>query len=118
MTMQFDGFNWDRGNTAKCQTHRLSAATIEGLFTRPLAIIPNEAHSHKERRFRGARRFLGIVAAASCVNEIVPHLQMPFPFPPRAIVGQASSPGKRAWELTKSVLGTVLKAYNKFENNS
>ena len=56
MTRQFDCFNWDRGNTAKFQKHRLSAATIEGLVTRPLALIPNESHSHKERRFRAIGR--------------------------------------------------------------
>ena len=52
MTLQFDGFDWDRGNSAKCQTHGLSMATIESLFARPLAIIPDTAHSHEERRFR------------------------------------------------------------------
>ena len=52
MTLQFDGFDWDRGNSAKCQKHGLSMATIESLFARPLAIIPDAAHSHEERRFR------------------------------------------------------------------
>ena len=52
MTLQFDGFDWDRGNRVKCQKHGLSIATIESLFIRPLAIIPDAAHSSKEHRFR------------------------------------------------------------------
>ena len=51
MTLQFDGFDWDRGNSSKCQKHGLSIALIESLFARPLAIIPEAAHSHTERRF-------------------------------------------------------------------
>ena len=51
MTLQFDGFDWDRGNKAKCQKHGLSIALIEGLFVRPLAIIPSTADSQGERRF-------------------------------------------------------------------
>lgn len=52
MTLQFDGFDWDRGNTAKCQKHGLSLALIESLFARPLAILPDAAHFDKELRFR------------------------------------------------------------------
>lgn len=52
MILQFDGFDWDQGNSAKCQKHGLSMALIESLFTRPLAIIPDAPHSHVERRFR------------------------------------------------------------------
>ena len=51
MIWRFDGFDWDRGNPAKCQKHGLSIALIEGLFDRPLAIIPNVADSQEERRF-------------------------------------------------------------------
>jgi uncharacterized protein len=51
MVLQFDGFDWDRGNRAKCQKHGLSIVLIEGLFSRPLAIIPSEADSQEERRF-------------------------------------------------------------------
>jgi uncharacterized DUF497 family protein len=50
MILQFDGFDWDRGNRAKCQKHGLSIALIESLFARPLAIIPNAPDSHEERR--------------------------------------------------------------------
>jgi uncharacterized DUF497 family protein len=51
MILQFDGFDWDRGNRAKCQKHGLSIARIESLFVRPLAIIPSAADSQEERRF-------------------------------------------------------------------
>lgn len=51
MILQFDGFDWDRGNTAKCQKHGLSIEMIEGLFGRPLAIIPSAADSRQEHRF-------------------------------------------------------------------
>lgn len=53
--MLFDGFDWDRGNGAKCQKHGLSIALIESLFDRPLALIPGAADSRavssEERRF-------------------------------------------------------------------
>jgi uncharacterized protein len=51
MILQFDGFDWDRGNRAKCQKHGLSIVLIESLFARPLAIIPSAADSQEERRF-------------------------------------------------------------------
>jgi uncharacterized DUF497 family protein len=50
MVLQFHGFDWDRGNRAKCQNHGLSIALIEGLFTRPLAIVPSAADSRGESR--------------------------------------------------------------------
>jgi uncharacterized protein len=51
MFLQFHGFDWDRGNRAKCQKHGLSVALIEGLFARPLAIVPSAADSREESRF-------------------------------------------------------------------
>jgi uncharacterized protein len=50
--LEANGFDWDRGNQAKCEKHGLSAATIENLFTRPLAILPDAAHSQREKRLR------------------------------------------------------------------
>ncbi len=50
MTLQANGFDWDRGNRAKCEKHGLSIAAIESLFTRPLAILPDAAHSQREKR--------------------------------------------------------------------
>jgi uncharacterized protein len=56
MTLQANGFDWDKGNRAKCQKHGLSTSVIESLFTRPLAILPDAAHSQRERRFRAIGR--------------------------------------------------------------
>ena len=52
MILQANGFDWDRGNRGKCEKHGLSVSVIEGLFTRPLAILPDAAHSQPENRFR------------------------------------------------------------------
>src|SRR5271170_2071366 len=41
-TMEFDGFDWDEGNRAKCQKHGVSVAEIEGLFRRPVVILPDK----------------------------------------------------------------------------
>jgi uncharacterized DUF497 family protein len=51
MILQFDTFDWDRGNRTKCQKHGLSIALIESLFARPLAIIPSATGSGEESRF-------------------------------------------------------------------
>jgi uncharacterized protein len=56
MTLQATGFDWDKGNRAKCEKHGLSTSVIESLFTRPLAILPDETHSQRERRFRAIGR--------------------------------------------------------------
>jgi uncharacterized protein len=56
MDLQANGFDWDRGNRAKCEKHGLSVAAIESLFARPLAVLPDEAHSQSERRFRAVGR--------------------------------------------------------------
>lgn len=52
VTVQANGFDWDQGNRSKCQKHGLSIAAIESLFTRPIAIFPDERHSRKEKRYR------------------------------------------------------------------
>ncbi len=52
MTLQANGFDWNRGNRAKCEKHGLSIVTIESLFTHALAILPDAVHSQRERRFR------------------------------------------------------------------
>jgi uncharacterized protein len=52
MNWQANGFDWDRGNRAKCEKHGLTITAIEELFARPLAILPDEVHSQRERRFR------------------------------------------------------------------
>jgi len=50
--VQISGFQWDEGNLAKCQKHGVLVETIESLFQRPVAILPDETHSQKEQRFR------------------------------------------------------------------
>ena len=56
MALYANGFDWDKGNRAKCEQHGLSVSTIEELFTRPLALLPDTAHSQNERRFRAIGR--------------------------------------------------------------
>lgn len=46
------GFDWDRGNRSKCLKHDVSAEEIESLFLRPIMILPDQAHSLTETRFR------------------------------------------------------------------
>lgn len=44
------GFDWDIGNRVKCQKHGVSIDEIEGLFTRPIMILPDTVHSAAEER--------------------------------------------------------------------
>jgi uncharacterized protein len=46
------GFEWDKGNRKKCQEHGVSIAEIEDLFTRPVMILPDPAHSQRETRLK------------------------------------------------------------------
>jgi uncharacterized DUF497 family protein len=46
------GFDWDAANRDKCERHGVTVAAIEALFRRPLAIVPDPAHSHAETRFK------------------------------------------------------------------
>ena len=48
----FTGFDWDAGNRAKCRKHGVSVAELEGLFGRPLLIVPDALHSVGEERLR------------------------------------------------------------------
>ncbi len=50
------GFEWDQGNLAHCRKHGVSRPEIEGLFARPVIILPDESHSQTERRFRAIGR--------------------------------------------------------------
>lgn len=56
MALHANGFDWDKGNRAKCEKHGLSISVIEDLFARPLAILPDPSHSESERRFRAIGR--------------------------------------------------------------
>lgn len=46
--MQFD---WDNGNTAKCEKHGLTRAEIEAFFRAEPRVAPDPAHSSAEQRF-------------------------------------------------------------------
>jgi uncharacterized protein len=50
--VEFDGFDWDSGNTHKCQKHGVSVAQIEELFLRTPLVGPDILNSKIERRFR------------------------------------------------------------------
>ena len=56
MALHANGFDWDKGNRVKCEKHGLSVLAIEDLFTRPLGVLPDVAHSQGERRFRAIGR--------------------------------------------------------------
>ncbi len=49
-------FEWDSGNHAKCQQHGVSIREIEGLFSRPVVLLPDDDHSATEKRFRAVGR--------------------------------------------------------------
>jgi len=53
MYQDVSGFDWDEGNRAKCQKHGVSVEEIEGLFSRPLLILPDALHSKSEERLWG-----------------------------------------------------------------
>jgi uncharacterized protein len=60
------GFDWDTGNRSKCQKHGVSVKEIEALFSTPLLIVPDAAHSTAEVRIRalgktGAGRMIFLV---------------------------------------------------------
>jgi uncharacterized DUF497 family protein len=50
------GFQWDRGNRAKCQQHGVSIGEIEQLFAGPIAVFPDPAHSDAKERFKAIGR--------------------------------------------------------------
>jgi uncharacterized DUF497 family protein len=50
------GFDWDRGNREKCQTHGVSIAVIESFFHSPPGVFPDPEHSDREERFEAVGR--------------------------------------------------------------
>ena len=54
--MRVDGFDWDKGNSAKCEKHGLSRDVIEKAFRDGPALFPDKTHSGIERRFRAVGR--------------------------------------------------------------
>jgi len=56
MPRRIAGFEWDKGNAAKCQKHGLTLSAIEACFARPLMVLSDEAHSQDEARLRAIGR--------------------------------------------------------------
>jgi uncharacterized DUF497 family protein len=55
--MKIRGFDWDKGNRAKCQKHGVSIAEIEAVFLGGKAwITPDIKHSTIEDRFIAIRK--------------------------------------------------------------
>jgi hypothetical protein len=54
--LEFLGFDWDHGNRAKCVKHGVSPDIVESLFERPVAVLPDAAHSLREERFKAIGR--------------------------------------------------------------
>ena len=50
------GFDWDDGNRDKCLKHGVSSEEVELLFTRPIMILPDEAHSIAETRLKAVAK--------------------------------------------------------------
>ncbi len=46
------GFEWDRGNRAKCLKHGVSVEEIESLFLQRIMILPDQTHSMTETRLK------------------------------------------------------------------
>jgi uncharacterized DUF497 family protein len=57
--MEFEGFEWDEGNIAKCGKHGLSLAEIESVFSERILILNDEANSESEQRYRA----IGVTAS-------------------------------------------------------
>jgi hypothetical protein len=57
--MEFEGFDWDRGNREKCQKHGMTLADIESVFANPLVVLPDKDNPTGERRFRAIGRICG-----------------------------------------------------------
>jgi uncharacterized DUF497 family protein len=56
MAQRIAAFEWDHGNSAKCQKHGLTQAAIESCFARPVLVLPDEGHSQTEERLRAIGR--------------------------------------------------------------
>jgi uncharacterized DUF497 family protein len=54
--MKVAGFEWDAGNREKCQKHGVSLVEIEALFSRPIMMLPDHAHSMTEVRLKAIGR--------------------------------------------------------------
>lgn len=52
MAQAITGFDWDEGNRTKCARHGVSPEEVESLLLRPISILPDEAYSAQETRFK------------------------------------------------------------------
>src|SRR5947199_8667 len=52
MDTRVAGFDWNRANRDKCQQHGVSIRSIEAAFEKPIAVVPDPAHSRAEERFK------------------------------------------------------------------
>lgn len=50
--MLISGFDWDDGNTEKCEKHEISREEIESVFYGSPAVAINTRHDLKEERFQ------------------------------------------------------------------
>jgi len=68
--MEFDRFDWDRGNKAKCQKHGMSIEAIENVFAGAIAISRRRKNGRRQGVFivftlrkRGAEVLLRPISA-------------------------------------------------------
>lgn len=54
--IEFDGFQWDRGNREKCRRHGVSREEVESLFRLSPGIYDDPDHSQQEPRLRAIGR--------------------------------------------------------------
>jgi uncharacterized DUF497 family protein len=54
--LRFDGFQWDRGNAAKCQSHEMSLVEVESLFLDAPLVGPDPFDLEIEQRWRAIGR--------------------------------------------------------------
>jgi uncharacterized DUF497 family protein len=50
VALTVEGFDWDKGNRAKCLKHGVSIVEVEGVFRGPLLVGPDVKHSQDEER--------------------------------------------------------------------
>jgi uncharacterized DUF497 family protein len=66
MLTAVSGFDWDKGNTKKCQKHSVTIEEIESVFHGEIRVFPDKSHSQTENRYHaigktGAGRFVFLV---------------------------------------------------------
>ena len=54
--MRFDGFDWDAGNSEKCQAHGMTLAEVESIFAGNPLVGPDPFDPGVEERWRAVGR--------------------------------------------------------------